>query len=644
MKKIILLCVAVATMFASCQKSQEQTSEVSGSAEVTFTLGVSTRANDMGWEENQEYKIGVFMYESGGSGIYAKNRLYATSDVTSGIFSSDDPLIYPEGSDVDFIAYYPYSDGVAGSVAIVSTVDQSSQEKIDALDFMVASATGCNEESTPTLNFSRKMSKIEINVTYKETMQDAILTDIELMSIATSGTFSFVNSSTGRENTSMVASETNSTISMFFNQTDNKIEAIIVPQTISSSKLVVMVDGEYFVTTISGKFEQAKQYNYNLVIGKDTVEFTEGTITDWIEIDIEGVESYLTPNYSYIQFKRNESNTKNITCVDDNGVIESLLAQFRRCLMKTDGKGNATICYLDNNNSNYYADGTPASLDGSEGDVMVYFPEYWYKYENIDDDYFCYHISESEQEGYVYVEASLVGAYKVYNKSAILYSISGVTPSYATRALLTTYASNRGTGFQLIDFEQHCTIAMMLYAKYSDRSIQSYLGTGGAGNSTTTGTTNSIGNADTSNESSGYVNGLGLEGVYGGMAEWLSGIYANYGRVWVIENPSNNDSYSITAYNGSYIGEMSLESGTTGYFDMVPTGGVAEENASNYYSSSYGTSTSSGNMYRATGSYASYVNVSTIISSSSGGSSYGTRLAFRGTILKLTNAAIFKAQ
>lgn len=67
----------------------------------------------------------------------------------------------------------------------------------------------------------------------------------------------------------------------------------------------------------------------------------------------------------------------------------------------------------------------------------------------------------------------------------------------------------------MIDFQQHCVIAMMLYAKYKTRNLQGVLGPGGAGSSpaTTTGSSNATGGADTKNESSKYVCGLGLEGV-----------------------------------------------------------------------------------------------------------------------------------
>lgn len=61
--------------------------------------------------------------------------------------------------------------------------------------------------------------------------------------------------------------------------------------------------------------------------------------------------------------------------------------------------------------------------------------------------------------------------------------------------------------FQVIDFQQHCVIAMMLYPKYKTRNLQGVLGPGGAGSSpvATTGSSNATGGVDTKNESSKYV-------------------------------------------------------------------------------------------------------------------------------------------
>lgn len=135
------------------------------------------------------------------------------------------------------------------------------------------------------------------------------------------------------------------------------------------------------------------------------------------------------------------------------------------------GGGEVFVCRLKEDNSNLYFDGSPADLTGQEGDVMVAFLEFWYK---VDDNKFLYHFADHNIDGtYIHVPRSLVGAYKGYVSLNRLYSWSDVTPT--TNVSLSdfrSYAKARGTGFQVIDFQQHCVIAMMLYAKYKTRNLQ----------------------------------------------------------------------------------------------------------------------------------------------------------------------------
>ena len=53
-------------------------------------------------------------------------------------------------------------------------------------------------------------------------------------------------------------------------------------------------------------------------------------------------------------------------------------SRMRRCLLKDDGTVNY---YLNPNNSTLKADGTPATLDGTDGMVMVEIPAHWRKFE-----------------------------------------------------------------------------------------------------------------------------------------------------------------------------------------------------------------------------------------------------------------------
>lgn len=286
MKKIIATTLMIAAL-AACQKSEEQSPEMGGSSEVTFTSAISTRATGTSWDASDQ--IGVFMYETASTTIYdidSENVLYSTSGGESATFTSVDPLIFPKYAYVDYIAYHPYTTNYSDNIITLNTADQSSETKVKAQDFMVASVQSCSEETTPTLSFRRKMSKIVVEVDRRDTREDAVLSDISLSSIKVDGTFFIINTpSNGRDNASVEVGSTTSDISLFFNETSSVIEAIIIPQTTTATGLIVTIDGIEYAAPICSTFEENKQYSYTLTLGIDRADFSEGTITDWTELD-----------------------------------------------------------------------------------------------------------------------------------------------------------------------------------------------------------------------------------------------------------------------------------------------------------------------------------------------------------------------
>lgn len=347
-----------------------------------------------------------------------------------------------------------------------------------------------------------------------------------------------------------------------------------------------------------------------------------------------------------IVFDKSKSDPQNITGEINSGVLKTILSKFRRCLCKKTKDGEVTISYLRDDNSNFYADGSAAKLDGTEGDVMVDFPEFYYKWEQVDSNRFRYRFAEYNVDGtFKHVPRSLVGAYKAYQTGNKLYSRSGVTPTTnVSSGQFDTYVSARGKGYQRIDFQQHCVIAFMLYAKYGNRNLQAVLGAGGATYSpaTTTGSSNATGNADTKNESSKYVCGLGLEGVFGGIYEWVKGVEIN-NRVWKITDPDGSIRNVNAGTSDGWITNIAAENGP--FFDMVPTnvGGSDSTHYSDYYyqtsgnslvlaRSSFGSSADGGVAYAYAYNGASYTD-----------SDYGSRLAFRGVIREAESVNAFKA-
>ena len=131
-------------------------------------------------------------------------------------------------------------------------------------------------------------------------------------------------------------------------------------------------------------------------------------------------------------FDKSVSDPANITISEDFDFLYRLITSgFYRVLCKSAmGGGEVFVCRLDDNDSNFYLDGSPADLTGQEGDVMVVFLEFWYKWYKVDDNKFLYHFADHNIDGtYIHVPQSLVGAYKGYVSSNRLYSWSDVTPT-----------------------------------------------------------------------------------------------------------------------------------------------------------------------------------------------------------------------
>ena len=124
----------------------------------------------------------------------------------------------------------------------------------------------------------------------------------------------------------------------------------------------------------------------------------------------------LDPEYTMIEFDDETSDPANVSNLDNltgykygntyqpSGHIVKILEQRHRILGKVTGEGEMTYYPLHDSNSNYYADAediencTAAALDGTEGDVMLIEPHYWFK--GVNDfmnkrHYSCYAYKET---------------------------------------------------------------------------------------------------------------------------------------------------------------------------------------------------------------------------------------------------------
>ncbi len=289
---------------------------------------------------------------------------------------------------------------------------------------------------------------------------------------------------------------------------------------------------------------------------------------------------------------------------------------------------------------------------------------------------------EAIEPDWVEHEECLVGVYEAYLKDDFLYSISGVgSTASVSQADFRVYARNRGTGFQLVDWEMHKDIGNLFFAKYGGRDSQGICGPGTHTNARTTGASNATGMQDTTANADGswykqtlssdgtyYPSGnayvlknegdatrtainspvvLGYENWYGNKAEWVDNVGFCTNAVdykWDIGLPdgttrevqgakySGNHFYPKCVIHGRYMDTM-----------VALSGGSA---STHYHDSTYQNASKSRVVYRSSSSAGSGGGVSYASAFNYSSSTYtyiGSRLAFRGKIVVARSVAAYKA-
>ena len=246
---------------------------------------------------------------------------------------------------------------------------------------------------------------------------------------------------------------------------------------------------------------------------------------------------------------------------------------MKRCVLNADGTVNY---FLDEYDSTKKADGTPSVLNGTNGNVMVQIPKFWYKHE-LNGNQHRWQVSPTAVEGFsvhpwfleggVEHEFRYYRAYECVNQGGMLRSISDVTPTRSqTITTFRAQAKANGAGWNLCSWNAVNAIQILYLTEYGTLNSQSVLGSGNdSGNDygIITGQSNVIGNA-----SSGPLNNntwmsyRGIENWYADCWEFVDGINVQNYKVYLNQNPST---FADDVFTGDYI-----DSGIT-----VPAGASA---------------------------------------------------------------------
>lgn len=401
----------------------------------------------------------------------------------------------------------------------------------------------------------------------------------------------------------------------------------------------------------------------------------DGYITPGIQsYDItDGAVPFVTCEYSFISEEDysywviyDESHPTTILERGGNEAIrDAIRPRFKRCMAMPQANGKAAIAYLNEVASGLWPDDTvsPATKQDAGKYVMVHFPKYYYRNEDLGNERFKYHISEVKINEYYKEEREcLVGVFKgtcipvstSYGHDLFLCSFSNVedTGSIPAEDFFAS-AQKNGSKWGMIDYRIHKTIANMFAIMYGNTNIRDKdenipCSGGNRGNiDIKNGKTLSLGNRDGSITDSVYTHTsfLGIEDCYTGRSEFMQGINMVYPK-WIIYDGGFfpvviNDLPASGATNIRVIdgvmgkrAEFIKKIKHGEYADVAPIDGNGS--STTYYTCAHNSNT--GGLYIAArsvnGYYGGvfYIQTDTDTTSNSFGKYYGTRLAFYGEI------------
>lgn len=298
-KVFLIPVLIILTGLYSCDDTDtgvDLTGAVKFTSSIATLSDVQNRAANTQWTSGDQ--IGIYM-KSAGQVLAdatiaedATNRAYkAAATAADAEFkpSTDDQTIYypmDEAKNVDFIAYYPYTDTkIADYVYAVDVSDQTKQADIDLL--YSNNVTRKNKSNTTAaLEFSHKLSKVILNIQQgKGTATDNLSAmTVVFKDMNTQATMALTDGEV-----TITPHQTPKDITLLATAAGQKYEAILLPENLNNTKVEFHLNNsnnEVFVWTIGsdindlGVFEPGTKYTYTITLDRTGVT-ASATIVEW---------------------------------------------------------------------------------------------------------------------------------------------------------------------------------------------------------------------------------------------------------------------------------------------------------------------------------------------------------------------------
>lgn len=249
-------------------------------------INVPTRALYDVWESGDA--IGIYMQKDGE--VKYANRQYVTlSDKVKGDFmpaGQEQNIFFPsDGSNVSFIAYYPYKDDMKEDC--IYSIDVKEQEKQESIDIMGAARQEERNKLVPRVpfTFEHKLAKLILSITTDASMNVEELKDIEIVLTRqrTKATYHVVDGGAVKVDVGQPVDE----IDMLVNSGGNTAHAIVLPAESIEGMMfhLELENGLRFDVKLTDaanvlRFDANKKYHYEMVLGKDDITL-RSNVTDW---------------------------------------------------------------------------------------------------------------------------------------------------------------------------------------------------------------------------------------------------------------------------------------------------------------------------------------------------------------------------
>lgn len=275
-----LLAMLLLIVFSSCEGDMMDPSILNKSIKVNAKISkTNTRVADNSWEAGD--MIGIYMIKSESkltdANALHKNGKYTTNGDASFAPANDavDIKFPDDGSKVDFISYYPYTESVSKSFKYPINVSSQENQSLINLLYSDNSKGQSRTNNNVDLTFTSMLAQIRLNLNSSNKISLNNVR-VSLMGVYTKGEFSLVDKS--------FTASSKGSIRMKTNSKGNYSEALVLPTNSMSGIMLEIINDNISYTYNLEKLTKIESfesgYTYQMNVNFDSDNTTIGVVVN----------------------------------------------------------------------------------------------------------------------------------------------------------------------------------------------------------------------------------------------------------------------------------------------------------------------------------------------------------------------------